>query len=68
MAAPSAQSNPTGDDMTNAFTAPSPPRWADDGDLLTASTSPDFFTAPPPGNAISLIKEGFRDEIKHLRS
>jgi hypothetical protein len=34
--------------------------------LLTASISPDLFTAPPPGNAISLIKEGFRDKSKHL--
>jgi hypothetical protein len=35
--------------------------------LLTASISPDLFTAPPPRNAISLIKEGFRDKSKHLR-
>jgi hypothetical protein len=35
--------------------------------LLTASISPDLFTAPPPGNAISIIKEGFRDKSKHLR-
>jgi hypothetical protein len=35
--------------------------------LQTASISPDLFNAPPPGNAISPIKEGFRDKSKHLR-
>jgi hypothetical protein len=52
---------------TSAFTAPSASRFANDVVLLTASISPDLFTAPPPGNAISLIKEGFRGKSKHLR-
>jgi len=52
---------------TTALTASSASRFANDVVLETASISPDLFTAPPPGNAISLIKEGFRDKSKHLR-
>jgi hypothetical protein len=52
---------------TSAFIAFSASRFANDVVLLTASISPDLFTAPPPGNAISLIKEGFRAKSKHLR-
>ncbi|HLN42553.1 MAG TPA: hypothetical protein VK215_08860 [Acidimicrobiales bacterium] len=52
---------------TSAFTASSASRFANDVVLQTASISPDLFTAPPPGNAISPIKEGFRDKSKHLR-
>ncbi|HEY5024289.1 MAG TPA: hypothetical protein VII76_04870 [Acidimicrobiales bacterium] len=52
---------------TSALTASSASRFANDDVLLTASISPDLFTAPPPGNAISLIKEGFRGKSKHLR-
>ena len=52
---------------TSALTASSASRFANDVVLLTASISPDLFTAPPPGNAISTIKEGFRGKSKHLR-
>jgi len=52
---------------TSALTASSASRFASDVVLLTAAISPDLFTAPPPGNAISPIKEGFRDKSKHLR-
>jgi hypothetical protein len=52
---------------TSALTASSASRFASDVVLLTASISPDLFTAPPPGNAISPIKECFGDKSKHLR-
>ena len=52
---------------STALTACSASRFASDVVNVTASIRPDLFTAPPPGNAISLIKEGFRDKSKHLR-